>query len=211
MREFRWAPRVEQKNILKLYEEDSKNIINKELLEEVGISLYLRAESIISVNQIHSSGICRCPVCSKMVKVSCDKQYICHCGWTIDALELHQTYKGKQLVGADLVDLAKNFISDWNNSLRDSAKQMMAIDYLIHRFHWEMTNRPTRPVAVNFIEGSMTDIKRLILNLAYSDNISRKQNREHWLTTNAISVSIWDKEVGTIKREAQNLETRITK
>ena len=106
------------------------------------------------------------------------------------------TYKGKQYTGLSILGFAEKFISEWNNSLGDPKAQMRAIDYLLHRFHWEMTENPTRPVAVNFIDGTMSNVMQLILELAYSDDISRKNNKEEWLRNKASAERIWGNRKG---------------
>ena len=47
---------------------------------------------------------------------------------------------------------------------------MLSIDRLIHRFHWSYkTNAPTRPVAVNLIEGRLNKVVEFLDELTYSD------------------------------------------
>ena len=192
MSEIRWAPRVSPKKIRRLYEDDAKNIVNRDLLLDVGISFYARAESIIAIHRIHTQGIAPCPVCRRDVVVS-EERYVCECGWSIGAKDLHLTYKGQQTTGASIIGFAEKFIDDWNRALDDPGEQMKAIDFLIHRFHWEMTEQPSRPVAVNYIDSTMTNVTKLILELAYSGDITRKKNREEWLNNRELASKIWGK------------------
>jgi hypothetical protein len=178
--EIQWAPRVSPNKIRQLYEDDAKHIINHELLQDVGISFYARAESIIAVNRIHLQGMASCGNCGKDVPVS-QNQYACECGWNMNAKKLLKTYQHKQLVGPSITGFAEKFIHDWKIARDDPNRQMRAIDFLIHRFHWEMTENPTRPVAINYIEGKINEIMRLILELAYKDDPSRKTNLDDWL------------------------------
>ena len=194
MSEIRWAPRVSPEKIRRLYLDDARHIINHELLLDVGLSFYARAESIIAINRIHMQNIMNCPVCRKDITMSEDDHYHCGCGWEISSKDLHMTYKGKQAVGPSIVEFAEKFIGDWNRALNDPGAQMKAIDFLIHRFHWEMIQRPTRPVAVNYIEGTMTKVTELILELAFNDDITKTENRESWLKNKALSNEIWNKE-----------------
>jgi hypothetical protein len=190
MNGIKWALRVSPEKIRRLYISDAKGIIDNDLLQEVGISFYARAESIIAINKIHTQEVVKCPICRNDVHKS-DNKYLCECGWVIGSKELHQTYKGQQATGLSIIEFAKKFIRDWNGAANNPNKQMMAIDFLIHRFHWEMMQKPTRPVAVNYIDGTMTKITDLILELAYSDDITKKENRKEWLENKKLADEIW--------------------
>ena len=193
MNKIVWASRVSPVKIKQLYSDYARNIVNHDLLHEVGISFYARAESIIAINRIHNEGIAVCPQCYKDVRKSNEMRYICGCGWSISAKELHHTYKGKQTTGISIIGFAEKYITDWKQAQNDPHKQMRAIDYLIHRFHWEMTGNPTRPVAVNYIDGTMGSVTELILELAYSSDITKNGNREEWLKNKELSDKIWSK------------------
>jgi hypothetical protein len=194
MSELRWASRVSPEKIRKLYADESKNILEHDLLQEVGISFYARAESIIATNRIHLQSIVTCPVCHKDIARSDKNMYICECGWSISSEDAHLSYKGQQFIGPSIVEFAEKFISDWDKAANDANKQMMAIDFLIHRFHWEMTERPTRPVAVNYIDGTMTNVTQLILELAFSEDITKRKNYEDWIQNKELSAKIWGAE-----------------
>jgi hypothetical protein len=47
---------------------------------------------------------------------------------------------------------------------------MLLIDRLIHGFHWYLkTGGPTRPVAVNLIEGRLSDVVAFLDRLSYGE------------------------------------------
>ncbi len=59
---------------------------------------------------------------------------------------------------------------------------MRAIDHLLHRFHWELKNTPTRPLAVNFIDLRLWDVVRFLITLAYpEDDPEARRQYETWL------------------------------
>jgi hypothetical protein len=191
MNRITWAKRVSREKIKRLYEGDAKHMLDNDLLQDVGYSFIARSESIIAANRLFESRILSCPLCK--IDIYENKEchgYICRCGWAISEKDLKTTYQGKQLIGHALIEYAEKFISDWNKALNDSKKQMVAIDFLIHRFHWEMTENPTRPVAVNYIEGSMNTVTQLIFDLAYGDTKERLENFEHWKKVKAKADSI---------------------
>ena len=176
-----WAQRVSRDKIIKLYESDANHMLDYDLLQDVGYSVIARAESILEANRIYEFQILTCRSCGKDIHENKENlTYACGCGWAVSEKEVKATYQGKQLIGHALIEYANKFIADWNNALNEPAKQMMAIDYLIHRFHWEMTENPTRPVAVNYIEGTMNTVAQLILDLAYGDTKEKQEHFEHW-------------------------------
>ena len=189
-----WAQRVPRDKIKRLYESDANHMLDYDLLQDVGYAFIARSESILAANRLHKFHILACPSCLKDIHENQENRaYTCGCGWSIGEKELKSTYQGKQLVGYALDEYADKFMADWKRALHDSKKQMMAVDYLIHRFHWEMTEKPTRPVAVNFIEGSMNTVTQLILELAYGDTEEIQEHFEHWKKIKAKADSIWAK------------------
>ena len=189
-----WAQRVSCDKIKNLYESDANHMLNYDLLQDVGYAFIARAESILAANRLFESHILTCPSCEKDIKENRDNHaYICECGWSVSEKDLKATYQRKQLIGHALIEYANKFISDWNKALNAPAKQMMAVDYLIHRFHWEMTENPTRPVAVNYIAGSMNTVTQLVFDLAYGDTDEKQENFEHWKKVKATADSIWKK------------------
>jgi len=194
-RRITWARRVSRDKIKKLYESDAAHMLDYDLLQDVGYAFIARSESILAANRLLKFHILACPSCETDIDENrSDHTYTCVCGWSIGEKELKSTYQGKQLIGPALIEYANKFISDWNRALNDPKKQMIAVDFLIHRFHWEMTENPTRPVAVNYIDGSMTTVTQLILELAYGDTEEMQEHLEHWKKVKAKADSIWKKE-----------------
>ena len=190
-----WSQRVSRDKIKKLYESDANHMLDYDLLQDVGYAFIARSESILAANRLLKFHIFACPSCGEDIHENKEnRSYICGCGWSVGEKELKATYQGKQLIGYALDEYANKFIADWNRALNDPKKQMVAVDYLIHRFHWEMTEKPTRPVAVNFIEGSMNTVTQLILELAYGDTEEMQEHLEHWKKIKAKADSIWKKE-----------------
>ena len=176
-----WAKRVEPSLIRKLYELDARQIQDNELIDTVGYGLYARAESFILANHAHNDGIINCPECEAEIVID-GRIYSCVCGWYASAKEYHATYKSKQLVGHSVVPFAEKFIVDWEKARNSYPEKMKAIDYLIHTFHHELTEKTTRPAAINFIGGKVGQIIDLILELAYGyDEDVYNEQLERWL------------------------------
>lgn len=163
-----WAPRVTRREIRRLYETDAKGIYDEDLINEVGYGLLARCQSFLEANEARA-GKARCANCSAIVAHSCRKEEIlrCDCGWELSWGDYFKTIQHAQLSGGEpVLEQFRIFVSTFQSS-RTPQKKTLAIDRLIHGFHWYYkTNGPTRPVAVNLIEGSMSDV------VAFLDRLS---------------------------------------
>ena len=57
-----WAPRLTKSMISRLYELDAKGLRDDELIEDAGIRLYMRCQSILTATKA-SRGTVTCPLC----------------------------------------------------------------------------------------------------------------------------------------------------
>lgn len=167
----KWAPRVAKRMIRQLYETDAMGIYDEELIAEVGYSLLSRCESFIDANEARA-GRARCPQCSTIVEHTGGKGELlrCACGWVLSWGEYFETTQRAQLSGAEpVLEQFRAFVSTFPTAGTPQEK-MLAIDRLIHGFHWHYkTNSPTRPVAVNLIEGRLKGVVAFLDRLTYSD------------------------------------------
>ena len=60
--EIKWAPRVPKRKIRNLYESEASGLLDEDFLNDVGLSLYLRCESILTVGQAQRGEVL-CPRC----------------------------------------------------------------------------------------------------------------------------------------------------
>ena len=64
--------------------------------------------------------------------------------------------------------------------------KVVLIDTLIHRYHWETSDKAGRPVSAGLIEGKMIDIMPFLDELSYGDNVppeveaTRAEWRRKW-------------------------------
>ncbi|MHC4715918.1 MAG: hypothetical protein ACYS5V_03045 [Planctomycetota bacterium] len=156
--------------IRRFYETDAKGIYDEELIDELGYALLARCESFITANRARR-GELPCPCCSQTVKR--DEVLRCECGWELPWAAYFKTIQHKQLSGAEPVltqfgDFVKAF-----PAARTPREKVQLIDRLIHGFHWYLRGRynvgPTRPVAVNLIEGRVRDVIAFLDEITYSD------------------------------------------
>lgn len=183
-----WAPRVPQARIQRLYELDARGIYDEELLDEVGYGLLARCRSFLEANEARAGRV-RCPRCSAVVEHAGHREEVlrCACGWQLTWGEYFKTIQHVQLSGAEPVLRQFRTFAGAYPVARTPQEKMLAIDRLIHGFHWYYkTGDPTRPVAVNLIEGRLNDVITFLERLTYSDK-STPGTRETYAQ--------WDKHV----------------
>lgn len=169
-----WAPRVSQTAIRRLYETDAEGIYDEALINEVGYALLTRCESFIAAC-LARAGRVHCPRCKSAIdhKGRKDEVLNCACGWRLTWGEYFKTIQHNQLSGAEPVleqfrDFAQKFAA-----ARQPRAKMLAIDRLIHGFHYShKTLTTTRPVAVNLIEGPLRKVVAFLDQLTYSQQSS---------------------------------------
>ena len=179
-----WAQRLKKSKIKQLYELDAKGIYDDDLLDEVGYALYARCQSFIEACRA-TSGEVICPVCSTIIFHNQDKErlLICPgCDWQLTWGTYFTTIQHKQLSGAEpVLELFKEYINKFPKANSDWEK-MFCIDKLLHGFHWSVRYGPTRPVAINLIEGRLSDVIQFLDALSYGSGSTPgiKQNQTEW-------------------------------
>ena len=189
-----WAPRISQTKIRRLYEMDALGIHDEELIDDVGYTLRARCQSFLEANEaVHGRAIC--PVCGRGVPHRGDKAKVLHCeqcGWELTWGEYFETIQHRQLSGAEpVLELFCAFVRHFP-SARTPQEKMVLIDQLIHGFHWSLTHDPTRPVAVNLIQGRLGEVIAFLDSLSYGEASTpgTKEQREEWVT-NSQNVRNW--------------------
>ena len=173
-----------QREIRRLYEADAKGIYDEELINEVGYGLLARCLSFIdAVDAVR--GKARCPRCSSVVIHAGRKEEVlrCKCGWELTWGDYFKTIQHKQLSGAETVlEQFRSFVEAFP-AARTPQEKTILIDRLIHGFHWyHKPNAPTRPVAINLIEGRLSDVVAFLENLSYGDKstVGVAENYVQW-------------------------------
>ncbi len=178
-----WAPRVPKKLIRRFYETDAKGIYDGDLIDEIGYALLARCESFITANGARA-GELPCPCCSQTVQR--EELLRCPCGWELPWAAYFKTIQHTQLSGAEpVLEQFRDFVNAFP-SARTARQKVLLIDRLIHGFHWYLRgkadNGPTRPVAINLIEGRMGDVVAFLEELTYGDQSTpgTTDNRAEW-------------------------------
>jgi len=165
-----WAKKIPPQKIKKLYELDAKGIYDEELVDDVGISLYARVDSMLMVTS-SNLGQAVCIECRAVIPHSYQRDFILECpkcGWSISYGEYNDSYKGQTLNGVGALPELEKFSKEYPLA-KTYAEKMRLIDFLIHSFHGNINIEPSRPTATNIIEGSAGEIAKLIFTLSYGE------------------------------------------
>jgi hypothetical protein len=180
-----WAPRISQEKIYRFYENDAQGIYDEELIDEVGFGLWSRCQSFIEACEA-VKGRVRCPSCGNIVTHTRQKGEILHCthcAWELSWDDYFHTIQHRQLSGAErVIALFQEYVEKFPQA-RGVREKVLLIDRLIHGFHWYYKdNTPTRPVAINLIQGRLSEV------IAFLDSLSAGEgntpgiveNRKEW-------------------------------
>ena len=192
---IKWAPRVKQSHIRKLYESDAQGMLDGELLDEVGQALRERCLSFIdAVEALH--GRAKCPSCGQIILHHKQPDAVLHCagcGWETTWLVYHKSFQHKQLSGAEpVLALFRAFIDKFPKA-RSSQEKMLLVDQLIHGFHEALTGHPTRTTGVNLIEGSYHEVVDFLDQLTYGNHSTPGLSEKHdaWRNTIDVVAKAW--------------------
>jgi len=181
--------------IRKLYESEASGLLDEELLDDVGISLYLRCQSILTVGQAQRGQV-QCPRCSNagrntvIERRSHGKEEVLkcpQCSWRATWGEYLGTYQGKQLSEGGAGAYLRAFVTRYEHA-KTPTRKLLAIDRVIHEFHYnavESLRRPTRAACVNLIGGRLTDVVAFLNDLTYGEQTDKRvlKTRDAWRST----------------------------
>jgi DNA-directed RNA polymerase subunit RPC12/RpoP len=195
--DIQWGRRVPKDKIQRLYSSDAAGIYDAELIDDVGTTLWVRCRSILEIHEA-KRGRVRCPRCARRSVDTFiarrgrrtggdprDEELVCPvCGWRITWGDYTKSYKRKQLNAGGAVDVFQRYVDAYPKA-RTPREKMLAIDRLIHEFHYSLKDRPdqpTRPVAANLIRGKLTEIEAFLDKLTYGPTVPPKaeERRTAW-------------------------------
>lgn len=190
---IRWAPKVRQPKIWRLYQSDAAGIVGEELIDDVGMALYERCQSILLV----SNAEVECPRCGRVFHVGWghagDDVVACSgagCSWETTFHQYHSSCRHRDLIGTRAAADIQAFVEQYRHaaSPRDN---MLLIDRLIHAFHRGIkAGVGHRSVANNLIEGSHEQVVAFLDRLAYGEE-SSPEIRETWEEFHANLDRMW--------------------
>lgn len=164
----RWAPRISRDGVRRFYESAAQGLLDEEAIDDVGTMLHQRCQSILTVTEAHSLGRFPCPSCGRVIqrKGGNDEVLNCQaCSWSLPWQDYLRSYQGKQLFGANALEVFRGFVRRWPET-KTRTDKVLLIDELIHQCHYDARLGPTRPVAVNLIQGKLAQLRAFLDELA---------------------------------------------
>ena len=108
--------------IRRLYQNGARGLLNEELLDDVGTTLYCRCESILAASDA-AIGRIHCPSCDntisrrsipKAISIETREKVICEkCGWKVEWIAYQKTYQHKDLWGLSFAGAMRDFRAGW--------------------------------------------------------------------------------------------------
>ena len=196
--EIEWSPRVSRAKIRLFYVNEARGTCDDELIEEVGFGLFARCQSIIEYTEACETGKVRCMRCAKQGQTTIIQRNMnkpstllrCPvCGWQV-RWRIYKTESENadgQLHAGHAVDAFTRYVAVYPKC-RTREEKIIAIDRLIHEFHWFLIreNQPAsanKPAGVNLIRGNIREVFNLLNELTYGENTPPEllANKEWWL------------------------------
>jgi hypothetical protein len=170
---LRWAPKLRPEKLRRLYETDARGIVDDELIDDVGYTLYSRCGSILTVTEAFHGRV-KCPGCAAVLlrgdpgRGPAEELLHCAaCGWQTTWKEYHRSWQNRQLWGGNAVEAFEAFVRRFP-ATRTPREKMLLIDQLIHAYHYDLKRQSyNRPAAANLIEGGMKQVVQFLDSLTY--------------------------------------------
>ena len=185
-----WAPRVPKQKLRRLYESEARGLLDQVLLDDVGLMLYLRCQSILQVEEA-CRGRVPCPQCEALV-VRPDRrpeEEMLHCdgcGWEMRWQEYAKSFRRRQLSVGGAKRVFSRYVQQYPRT-QSPGDRMLLVDQLIHAFHvhvfaWAQGPQPTRPVCPNLVDAKLHELLPFLDSLAYGESAppERRETRAGW-------------------------------
>ena len=188
---IRWAPKIRQEKIWRLYQSDASGTLDDVLVDDVGLALLARCESVIA----HADGKGPCPQCRRVTafkKQSSQGQKVLRCAecdWETTPEEYRNAANHEEIGDGRAFPFFAQYVECYP-AARSTRERMVLIDQLIHSFHHSLRGSPWRSVANNLIEGSHWDVVTFLDRLTYGD-ASTPEVRDHYAEWRESVTRMW--------------------
>lgn len=171
LNQCRWPAMVSRQSLKRLYENDAEGILDEVLLDDIGLTMYVRCREAREIYELMEAGKVKCLHCGNVLDYA--DIMACACGQQYTYREYRKSYRANNMPRGEASGIFDKFIADWEKA-RDSAVKMRLIDNLIHEFHVSsIAGTKNRPVGVNLIQGTKEQVIGLIEELAYGKEEAR--------------------------------------
>jgi len=180
--QFRWANRISRRLLVRLYESDAKMMLDDELLDEVGFTIYTRCLQGRDESILFGENKMKCHNCGAILTAQSRGELLtCDCGHSYLLREYKRSFVADGMPSRSATIFFNEFIDKWPTA-KDSTTKMQLIDWVIHQCHQSMQTGVKSTIdgknfkfaGINIIEGSPKQVAELITHLAYGDSITEK-------------------------------------
>ena len=204
-----WAPRIRRFQVERFYKWLGEGIIDEETIDDLGISLCARCESILLVMEAMRERRVTCPNCEATVHRNCDsnrnEMLACaECDWKCEWKDYRSTFDEKFLNAGGMKQFCLEFVRKYR-AARKYGEKIVLIDTLIHRCHGELTGGK-QPGAYAFIEGEPTDTAAFLDRLNYGNQMPEEVRirREKWRERVRAAPRFWSNQMEPDRDDHRN-------
>jgi ribosomal 50S subunit-recycling heat shock protein len=172
---YKWSPRISLSKLKRLYESSANMLLDSELLDEIGFTLYYRCLQGKEERELYYNNKLKCHNCGVILNYNKRGDFLqCECGYQYVPREYGRSYQNEWMPHGKAQPVFDGFIEKWPKC-KTSSEKMNIIDWVIHECHkCIITGTKADSVAKNLLSGSREDAEKLILELAYGDVLMNK-------------------------------------
>ena len=168
LNKFSWVPALPPDKLRRLYRSSARGMLDLDLLEGVGIQLYVRCQQGTEEFALIRSGKLKCHHCGAVLPRK-EGLMECECGFQYTFPEYSSSFNSHHMPGGNATHIFSEFVKKWPGARTDSAK-MNLIDWMVHQCHISMASGlPLRSVLKNLIDAPQKTAEKLVLELAYDN------------------------------------------
>ncbi len=159
-----WPKKVSRQDLMRLYKSDAEGMPDEELLENIGLELYVRCREAKEIYGLMERYRIKCLHCGGVL--GGPGILVCGCGREYTYQAYRKGFRENNMPRGAASAVFDRFLEDWM-AARSAWEKMLRIDGLIHAFHIAaISGAQGRPVGVNLIQGSKKQVVELIEALA---------------------------------------------
>jgi hypothetical protein len=194
--DIHWSPKMALSRIRLLYLREAQGICDDELIDEVGLGLYFRCESILEFTEAVQNGNVKCKRCAargtttilqRKTNKPAEILKCPVCSWQIRwRVYVTEADRNGNLHAGHAQAAFERYVQVYPRC-QSAGEKIAAIDQLIHEFHWlsmgeDKSPEAIKPAGVNLLQGSTTQVLALLDELTYGKDIPEElqETRDKW-------------------------------
>jgi hypothetical protein len=186
--DIEWAAKVSLSKIRFLYLREAQGICDDELIDDVGLGLYARCESILEYTEAVQNGRVKCKRCARngkstfIIRESKKPAELLKCplcSWQVRwRVYLKETERASgNLHAGHAQEAFERYVQSYPRC-RGSKEKIVVIDRLIHEFHWitmssDKAAEGLKPAGANLLQGSTAQVISLLDELTATKHRQR--------------------------------------